>query len=179
MNNATTWLAGIAVGLVGFLHATNAIAQSSSLWQGAKTATGTSPLTLQTASPTYVEPKPPHEIKIHDIISVRVDVMSRMTAKGELQRRKNSRYDARLKDWIVLDGLRALGPAPQGDGEPFGLDPRHVPRAGVLGDTVLLRPRCEIPDGGSRADPRSSGPRGRRGSCPPPCCTCRRAASAR
>ena len=93
-------------------------AQSSSLWQADKSVNGTAPLTVQNASSTYIEPKPPKQVKIHDIVSVRVDVLSRMTANGELQRRKNAKYDARLKDWIVFKGLRAIGPAPQTDGDP-------------------------------------------------------------
>jgi flagellar L-ring protein precursor FlgH len=41
-----------------------------------------------------------------------------MMSDGELRRRKDSRYDARLQDWIVLDGLRAVRPDPQSEGDP-------------------------------------------------------------
>jgi flagellar L-ring protein precursor FlgH len=34
-----------------------------------------------------------------------------------LQRRRTSQYDARLNDWLVLVGLRAIKPAPQSDGD--------------------------------------------------------------
>jgi flagellar L-ring protein precursor FlgH len=74
--------------------------------------------TLKDASWTYVPVPPPREVQRHDIVSVRVDVLSRASADGELRRRKDARYDARLKDWIVLDGLRAVRPDPQTEGEP-------------------------------------------------------------
>ena len=51
-------------------------------------------------------------------MSVRVDIMSRMQSDGELRRRKNGLYDARLNDWIIFDGLRWVKPSPQSDGEP-------------------------------------------------------------
>ena len=75
-------------------------------------------MTLQDTSWTYVAVPPPREIQKHDIVSVRVDVLARMSADGELRRRKDARYDARLKDWIILDGLRSVRPDPQTDGEP-------------------------------------------------------------
>ncbi len=75
-------------------------------------------LTLRDSSWTYVDVPPPREIQKHDIISVRVDVLSRASADGELRRRKDARYDARLKDWIVLDGLRSAKPDPQTEGAP-------------------------------------------------------------
>ena len=75
-------------------------------------------MTLKDASWTYVPLPPPREVKRHDIVSVRVDVLSRMSSDGELRRRKDARYDLRLKDWIVLDGLRAVRPDPQTEGEP-------------------------------------------------------------
>jgi len=112
------WIVALTLGCMVCIDASSAYGQSSSLWQADKSAQAGSPLTMQTANAMYIEPKPPKQIKIHDIVSVRVDVLSRMTAEGELQRRKNSRYDARLKDWIVFKGLRALGPAPQTDGDP-------------------------------------------------------------
>ncbi len=75
-------------------------------------------LTLKDGSWTYAPLPPPREIQKHDIVSVRVDVLSRMAADGELRRRKDARYDARLKDWITLQGLRSVRPDPQSEGEP-------------------------------------------------------------
>lgn len=75
-------------------------------------------MTLRDTSWTYVAVPPPREIQKHDIVSVRVDVLARMSADGELRRRKDARYDARLKDWIILDGLRSMRPDPMTDGEP-------------------------------------------------------------
>lgn len=47
-----------------------------------------------------------------------MDVIARMESDGELRRRKDAKYDARLKDWIILDGLRSVRPSPQTEGEP-------------------------------------------------------------
>lgn len=60
---------------------------------------------------------PPREAKVNDIITIRVDLGSRVTSEGEFQRRKNASYDAILKDWLLLDGLRSVKPAPQSDGD--------------------------------------------------------------
>ncbi len=75
-------------------------------------------LSLKDSSWTYIPVPPPREIKKHDVVSVRVDVLSRMASDGELRRRKDARYDARLKDWIKLNGLRSVKPAEMNDGEP-------------------------------------------------------------
>jgi len=47
-----------------------------------------------------------------------VDILSRMQSDGELRRRKNGLYDARLNDWLIFDGLRWVKPSPQSDGDP-------------------------------------------------------------
>jgi flagellar L-ring protein precursor FlgH len=60
---------------------------------------------------------PPKEVRVHDIITIRVDLAVRMTSDAEWQRRKNAKYDAILNDWIRLVGLRAVKPAPQSDGD--------------------------------------------------------------
>lgn len=73
--------------------------------------------TLGQCSWTHMAVEPPEEIKIHDIVSVRVDILARVQADGRLQRKRDSTYDAKLKDWIVFKGLRAVGPAPQTDGD--------------------------------------------------------------
>ncbi|HZN35978.1 MAG TPA: flagellar basal body L-ring protein FlgH [Pirellulaceae bacterium] len=60
---------------------------------------------------------PPKEVRIHDIISIRVDMGSRVSTSAQLQNRRTAQYDARLNDWIFLEGLRAVKPAPQSDGD--------------------------------------------------------------
>ncbi|MFW6168922.1 MAG: flagellar basal body L-ring protein FlgH [Planctomycetota bacterium] len=131
----------LVIGVVSVLLATSfrgAWAQNSSLFSGATARTSggrediapperaaasrsgrrRSPITLKDSSWTYRSMPPPREIQEHDIVSVRVDVLSRMESDGELRRRKNAQYDARLKDWILLDGLRSMRPSPQREGEP-------------------------------------------------------------
>jgi flagellar L-ring protein FlgH len=66
----------------------------------------------------YEIPLPPaKEVKVHDIITIRVDTGARLSESAQLQRRRTSQYDALLNDWIVLEGLRALRPAPQSEGD--------------------------------------------------------------
>jgi flagellar L-ring protein FlgH len=60
---------------------------------------------------------PPKEVKVNDIITIRVDTGARVSESAQLQRRRTSQYDARLNDWIVLEGLRAIRPAPQSEGD--------------------------------------------------------------
>lgn len=76
------------------------------------------PLTLNDASWTFAPPPPPQEIRLHDIVSIRVDELARVVSEGDVQQRKNTLYDAILKDWIMLDGLRWVKPAPQSNGDP-------------------------------------------------------------
>lgn len=60
---------------------------------------------------------PPKEVKVNDIITIRVDTGARLSESAQLQRRRTAQYDARLNDWIILEGLRAIKPAPQSDGD--------------------------------------------------------------
>lgn len=61
---------------------------------------------------------PPKEVRVHDILSIRVDMGARVSSDVQFQRRRTSQYDAQLNDWIDLDGLRAMKPAAMADGEP-------------------------------------------------------------
>jgi flagellar L-ring protein precursor FlgH len=60
---------------------------------------------------------PPKEVRVNDIITIRVDTGARLSESAQLQRRRTSQYDARLNDWITFLGLRAIKPAPQSDGD--------------------------------------------------------------
>lgn len=61
---------------------------------------------------------PPKEVRVNDIITIRVDTGARVSEQAQLQRRRTAQYDAILNDWITLEGLRAMRPAPQSDGDP-------------------------------------------------------------
>lgn len=60
---------------------------------------------------------PPKEVRVNDIITIRVDMGARFSSDAQLQRRRTAQYDARLNDWILLQGLRAIKPDPQPDGD--------------------------------------------------------------
>jgi flagellar L-ring protein FlgH len=76
-----------------------------------------SPLGLQT-SWTYVPPAPPRNLKLHDIVSIRIEETSTSLSTGNATSRKTTSYDATIKDWIRLVGLDTIKPAPQSDGDP-------------------------------------------------------------
>lgn len=73
---------------------------------------------LAAASWTYAAAPAARVLRIHDVVSIRVDEVARMTAEGRASQRKNALYDAILKDWIELEGLKAIRKAPQTEGDP-------------------------------------------------------------
>lgn len=80
---------------------------------------GGSPLSIQSPAVYNYQPPPRQRVlRIHDVVQIRVDELSRMTADGVASQRKNGLYDARLQDWVKLEGLDSLKPAAMADGEP-------------------------------------------------------------
>jgi flagellar L-ring protein precursor FlgH len=73
---------------------------------------------LSAASWTYAAPTAPRVLRLHDVVSIRVDEIARMTAEGRASQRKNALYDAILKGWIEMEGLKAVRKAPQTAGDP-------------------------------------------------------------
>ena len=73
---------------------------------------------LAAASWTYAPPTAPRVLRLHDVVSIRVDEIARMTAEGRASQRKNALYDAILKGWIEMEGLKAIRKAPQTAGDP-------------------------------------------------------------
>jgi flagellar L-ring protein precursor FlgH len=66
----------------------------------------------------YEYPLPPQkEVRVKDIVTIRVDIAQRQKSEGQVQRRKQGKWDAVLDDWIFLNGLRSVKPAPQSDGD--------------------------------------------------------------
>ncbi len=74
-------------------------------------------LGLQT-SWSYVPPAPARSLKLHDIVSIRIEETSTSLATGNATSRKTTSYDASIKEWIRLVGLDTIKPAPQSDGDP-------------------------------------------------------------
>jgi len=94
-----------------------ATAQTSSLYQQELPVAQEIPVDLQRGSWTFIPVPQPKKVEIHDVVIVRVDELASMQSEGEMERRKNALYDAVLKDWVFLDGLRAVRPSPQSDGD--------------------------------------------------------------
>lgn len=74
-------------------------------------------LGLQT-SWSYVPPAPARSLKLHDIVSIRIEETSTSLATGNATSRKTTSYDASIKEWLRLVGLDTIKPAPQADGDP-------------------------------------------------------------
>ena len=108
----------IVAGAVAFGTATSAWAQTSSLYKQDLPVDGKAgPLRVQQGSWTYIPPPPPQEIRENDLIYVRVTVGSEVLSEGDSQVRKTGLYDSMLRDWLVMDGLRWIKPAPQSNGD--------------------------------------------------------------
>ena len=66
---------------------------------------------------TYVPPVSARLLKLHDIVSIRIEETSTSLATGNATSRKTINYDAVLKDWIRFVGLDTIKPEPQSDGD--------------------------------------------------------------
>ncbi|RCS47734.1 flagellar basal body L-ring protein FlgH [Bremerella cremea] len=66
----------------------------------------------------YRELPPPRKVQVHDLIHIRVDERAQTFSDGEFNTRKSGQYTAILKDWLKLDGLDGVTPAPQPNGDP-------------------------------------------------------------
>lgn len=73
--------------------------------------------TIDNASWITVPLPPPRELRVGDNVTVRIDVAQRAIQDGNFQRRKNATLTGQLRDWIVLEGLTQMKPAPQSEGE--------------------------------------------------------------
>jgi flagellar L-ring protein precursor FlgH len=92
-------------------------AQDSSLFQRGAPAEGLPPLTLDTGSYLYRKPEPPKVLVKHDIVTIVVNVNSRVLSEGDVQNRKQANLDAVLKSWIKFDDGN-LVPDSQSQGDP-------------------------------------------------------------
>lgn len=105
----------ITLSLLGGL----AVAQpSSSLYRPDPNQPSASPLLLPQVGMYYQEVPPPRELKLHDLVTIRVDEKSQTFSEGSMERRKTQLFDAILDQWISLDGLKAIRPTANSDGDP-------------------------------------------------------------
>jgi len=130
---------------------------SSSLFRRDLPQSPNGPLTLDRSSWTATPPPPPPQIRVHDIISIRVQENAQMFSEGEIENRKNSTYNATLLDWVRLAGIDILKPAPQSDGDPTvagtvnstyrtegGLETRELLTFNIAAHVVDIRPNGNI-----------------------------------
>ncbi|WP_146453408.1 flagellar basal body L-ring protein FlgH [Rubripirellula tenax] len=72
---------------------------------------------IDRASWTF-QPAPPVRVfQKNDVVTIRVDELTRVMADGAANQRKQTLYEAILTDWIKLSNFR-LRPDPQGNGDP-------------------------------------------------------------
>ena len=104
--------------VMAVFSAHDAAAQNSSLYRRVLASGQPAPLTLQEGSPYYRHLPPPKELRVNDLVTIRVDIKSQTNSEGEVQRRKNMLFDAVLQDWVILKGIDKLKPSPQSSGDP-------------------------------------------------------------
>jgi flagellar L-ring protein precursor FlgH len=75
------------------------------------------PLTLEGNSWLYVQLPPPREMQINDTVTILVKQKQQSQSEGEVNRIQQSGIDARLRDWVTLNGL-GISLAPQTAGDP-------------------------------------------------------------
>jgi flagellar L-ring protein precursor FlgH len=74
-------------------------------------------ISLNDASWTYQAAIPLRSFHLNDVVTIRVDEITRMMAEGSAEARKRTLYEAILTDWIRIQDFR-LRPDPQGNGDP-------------------------------------------------------------
>lgn len=107
----------IAIGL-WFAFASVSLGQRSSLYNQDLPVVDRQPLSLSNGSWLYRKVPPPKEVRMRDIVTIRVDEKSQSFSEGQVERRKTGLYDAILKDWLILDKLKAIHLSPQSQGDP-------------------------------------------------------------
>jgi flagellar L-ring protein FlgH len=70
------------------------------------------------SSLTYIPPTQSRTIKLHDLVTVRVDEASTSMMLGNATSRKTTSLDAVLTNWIKLVDIDTIKPAKQKDGDP-------------------------------------------------------------
>lgn len=89
----------VAVSLLGGIQ--SASGQTSSLFNSGQQAQK-QPLTLNDCSWTVQPTEEPRTIKLHDLVTVRVDEKSAVISDGQMDRKKIAHGDLVLKNWIKL-----------------------------------------------------------------------------
>lgn len=92
----------------------SAFAQRASLYQSQRVGR---PLALETNSWLYVAMPPVREIQVNDLVTILVKEKQQSQSEGEVNRIQQSSIDARLRDWVELDGFN-IKLAPQTAGDP-------------------------------------------------------------
>jgi len=74
-------------------------------------------IAMRGVSWTYQPAPPLRQFHVQDIVTIRVDEISRTMAEGDAQKRRNSLFSAVLSDWIKITRA-GIVPDPMADGDP-------------------------------------------------------------
>ncbi len=77
----------------------------------------TPPVYIDRASWTYQPAPPVRTFQKNDLVTIRVDEITRVLADGQVNQRKQTLYETILTDWVRLTDFR-LRPDPQDNGDP-------------------------------------------------------------
>jgi flagellar L-ring protein precursor FlgH len=95
----------------------NASGPTSSIFHRDRTTDDGQPLRLSNSSWLFQKSDPPVQVRLHDLITIRVSEISNLQSEGNLNRRKTGKFDAELLNWISLGHLN-LKPSPMSNGQP-------------------------------------------------------------
>ncbi|MCC7422344.1 MAG: flagellar basal body L-ring protein FlgH [Planctomycetaceae bacterium] len=73
------------------------------------------PRGIQQLSMIYVQPPPPREIKVHDLVTIVVNEKSQVTMNSTFNRQRNATYKAQLKEFLRIGKTGNLRPAAEED----------------------------------------------------------------
>ncbi len=138
------WPACLALLLAGAWS--EARGQSGSLYGDAATRR---PLQLSQSSWIYQPAPEPKEVRIHDLVTVIVDVKAQVMSDGQIDRRKKADGKLTLKDWVLLKRWAAI-PDPQSLGDPTiagAMENKYRAEADLeTSEAMKLRMACEVID---------------------------------
>lgn len=105
------------------------------------------PYRVQDLSYTYIQPPPPREIKVHDLVTIVVSEKSQVTMGSTFNRQRNATYKAQLKEFIRLGKTGNLRPAAEADQPTIDTNLQgRLQTTGLMNDTegMTFRIQAEV-----------------------------------
>lgn len=102
---------------------------------------------IQQLSLIYVQPPPPREIKVHDLVTIVVAEKSQVTMNSTFNRQRNATYKAQLKEFLRLGKTGNLRPAAEADQPTIDTNLQgRLQTTGIMNDTegMTFRIQAEV-----------------------------------